>query len=183
MEDTKCPKSTIMVHLIFSRICLLQLIDLVKSYFLSLCMGSAFESCLKALLNSVKYNNTYWYLCYYLMSLLLYVNFNIFINLKIKFKQGRGRGKVSQCQSFPLGLIWDASRRAGWNSTVGWRAGAGDTRGGSGIIQCLHLPRSSGLPLCDKSSSPESTFCSELPASPLHISPLCRWEDHQEALY
>lgn len=66
MEDIKCPKLTIIVNLIFSRICLaflLQLIDLVKSIPFSLYGVSFLRSCLKLLLNSVKYNNIYPYLC------------------------------------------------------------------------------------------------------------------------
>ena len=62
MEDIKCLKSTVMVHLIFSGICLaflLQLIDLVKSIPFSLYGVSFLRSCLKLPLNSVKYNNTY----------------------------------------------------------------------------------------------------------------------------
>ena len=38
------------------------------------------------------------------MSLLLYVNLNIFINLEIKLNQSRSRGKVSQCPELSLGL-------------------------------------------------------------------------------
>lgn len=44
------------------------------------------------------------------MSLLLYVNLNIFINLEITLNQGRDRGKVNQCPELSLGLRWDASR-------------------------------------------------------------------------
>ena len=92
------------------------------------------------------------------MSLLLYVNLNIFINLEIKLNQSRSRGKVSQCPELSLGLRWDASRGGQDGTAQKDEGGRGRWHwgGGSGIIQWPHLPRSSGLPLMwQKSSSPE----------------------------
>ena len=68
------------------------------------------RSCLKLLLNSVKYTNTHLYFCYcfiYLfvyVYLLLYVILNVFINLEFTLNQGRGRGKVAGCPGLSLDL-------------------------------------------------------------------------------